>query len=203
MYSKPLLLITERWGLPSVQWATHPSQQMRFTWCAVGPSSLLREEVYPVCSGLFIPLESGGLPSVQWAPHPSWEMMFTQCAVGPSSLLREEVYLYIYIVCSEPIILLRDEAYPVCSWPLIPPDRERRFTWCAVSPSSLLIERGGLPSVQWAPHPSWEIRFTQCVVRPSSLRDEGDQCAISPSSLLRDEVWPLCSQPLIPHKDEV
>ena len=61
----------ERGGLPNVQWALHPSGERRFTECAVGPSSLLREEVYPVCSGPLIPPERGGLPNVQWAPHPS------------------------------------------------------------------------------------------------------------------------------------
>ena len=54
-----------------MQWALHPSRERRFTQCAVGPSSLLREDVYPVCNGPFIPLEREGLPSVQWAPHPS------------------------------------------------------------------------------------------------------------------------------------
>ena len=86
MCSKPLIP-PEEGDLPSVQWALHPSGERRFTQCAVGPSSLLREEVYPVCSGPFIPLERGGvyllcsgpfiplerggLPGVQWALHPS------------------------------------------------------------------------------------------------------------------------------------
>ena len=61
----------ERGGLPGVQWAPHPSLERRFTRCAVGPSSLLGEEVYLVCSGPLIPLERAGLPSVQWALHPS------------------------------------------------------------------------------------------------------------------------------------
>ena len=60
----------------------------------MGPSSLLREEVYPVCSEPLIPPERGGLPSVQWALYPSWERRFTQCVVGPSSLLKEEAYTY-------------------------------------------------------------------------------------------------------------
>ena len=118
-----------------IQCVASPAWERRFTQCAVSPSSLLREEVYPVCSEPLIPPERGGLPSVQWALHPSWEKRFTQCAVSPSSLLREEVY-------------------PVCSGPLIPPERgglpsvqwalhtccERRFTQCAVGPSSLLRE---------------------------------------------------------------
>ena len=139
-------LIPERWSLPvcsgpssllrgclpSVQWAFH--------------SSLLREKVYPV----FIPLERGGLPS---GPFLSLDR---GGLVGPSSLLREEVYR----VCS-PSSLLREEVYPV-SGPFIP------------------LERGGLLSVQWAPHPSWERRFT-----------------VGPSSLLREEVYPVCSWPFI------
>ena len=89
-----------------------------------------------MCSGPFIPLEGRGLSSVQWAHH-----------------------LY---------LALQDEVYPVCSEPLIHPSCERRITQCAVGPSSLLREevypvcsgplippeRGGLPSVQWALHPS-------------------------------------------------
>ena len=58
--------------------------------CAVGPSSLLREEVYLVCSGPLIPPERAGLPSVRWAFHPSRERRFTRCAVGPASFLREK-----------------------------------------------------------------------------------------------------------------
>ena len=66
----------ERGGLPGVQWAftqcaVGPSSLLReeaYTYCAVGPSSLLREEVYPVCNGPFIPLEREGLPGVQWGP---------------------------------------------------------------------------------------------------------------------------------------
>ena len=61
MCSGPLIP-PEREGLPSVQWAPHPSL----------------EKIYPVCSGPFIPPERGGLGP-------------TQCAVGPSSLLRDEV----------------------------------------------------------------------------------------------------------------
>ena len=128
-----------------------------------------------------------------------------------------------HTVCNEP--RLREEVYPVCSEPLIPPDRgglpsvqwalqpswERRFKQCAVGPSSILREevypvcseplippeRGDLPSVQWALPPSWERRFTQCAVGPSSLLREEvyTYCAVGPSSLLRDEVYPVCSGP--------
>ena len=155
----------ERGGLPSVQWALHPSWERRFTQCAVGPSSLLREEVYsycamgppsllrqeiyPVCSRPLLPPERGGLSSVQWALQPSWERRFTQCAMGPSSLLRKEAFTY-YAV--GPSSLLREEVYPVCNGPFIP------------------LERGGLPSVQWAHPPSWERRFiptVQWALRPS------------------------------------
>ena len=178
MCSGPFIPL-ERGGLPSVQWALHPSWERRFTWCAVGLSSLLREEVYPVCSGPFIPfergglyllysrpfipLERGGLPSVQWALHPSWERRFTQCAMGPSSLLREEV-------CR------------VCSGPLIPPERGglASVQWALHS----FWERRLIPTVQWALHPSWERRFIQC--------------AVGPSTLLREEVYPVCSWPFIP-----
>ena len=170
--SGPLIPL-ERGGLPGVQWAPPPSWERGFTQCAVGPSSILREEVYPLgtgpssllreevypvcsepllplergglyllCSGPFIPLERGGLPSVQWALRPFWERRFTQCGVGPSSLLRAQVYL----VC--PSSLLRKEVYPVCSGPLLP------------------LERGGLPSVQWALYPSWKRTFTECAVGP-------------------------------------
>ena len=61
----------ERGGLPSVQRALHPSWERMITQCAAGPSSLLREEVHPVCSGPLIHPKRGGLPSVQWAPQPS------------------------------------------------------------------------------------------------------------------------------------
>ena len=145
-----------------MQRALHPSWERRFTQCAVGPSFILREEVYLVCSGPFIPLGRGGLPSVQWALHPSWERRFTQCAVGPSFILREEVYR----VCSGPFIPLGRGGLPSVQCPLIHP------------------ESGGLPSVQWALHPSWERRFTQC--------------AVGPSFILREEVYLLCSGPFIP-----
>ena len=172
--SRPLIL-PERWGLSSVQPAPHPFWEMKYTQCATSPSSLsnkvyqcaispssfLREEVYLVCSGPFIPLGRGGLPSVQWAPHSFWERRFTKCAVGPSSLLGEEVY-------------------PVCSGPLIHPERGSlpSVQW-ALHP----FGRGGLPSVQWAPHSSWKRKFTECAVGPSSLSGE--------------EVYPVCSGPLI------
>ena len=117
------LILPERGGLPSVQRALHPSWERRFTQCAVGPSFILREEVYLVCSGPFIPLGRGGLPSVQWALHPSWERRFTQCAVGPSFILREEVYR----VCSGPFIPLGRGGLPSVQW--APHSSwERRFT---------------------------------------------------------------------------
>ena len=74
-----------------------------------------------------------------------------------------------------------------------------RFSDCALGPSSLLWrvhivcsspssltepERGSLPSVQ--PSPS------------SLMRDEVYPVCNHPSSLLRDEVYPVCNQPLIP-----
>ena len=71
----------ERGGLPSVQWALYPSWERRFTQCAVGPSSLLREQAYPVCSGPLIPLERYGSPSVQWAPHP-WDCLQYEKTIG-------------------------------------------------------------------------------------------------------------------------
>ena len=187
-----------------IQCVASPAWERRFTQCAVSPSSLLREEVYLVCSGPFNPLERGGLPSVQWALHSSWERRFTQCAVSPSSLLRKKVHL----VCSGPFIplergdllsvqwalhpswertfarcavgplsLLREKIYPVCSWPFIP--LERGGLYLLRSGPFIPLERGGLPSVQWALHPSWERRFTQC--------------AVGPSSLLREEVYTYCA----------
>ena len=197
-----------------IQCVASPAWERRFTQCAVSPSSLLREEVYLVCSGPFNPLERGGLPSVQWALHPSWERRFAQCEVGPSSLLREEVYQ----VCNGPFLPLERGGLPGVQW-AAPPSWERRFTQCAAGPSSLLreevypvcsepllpLERGGLyllcsgpfiphergslPSVQWAPHPSCERRFTQC--------------AIGPSFLLREEVYPVCSGPPSLLREEV
>ena len=122
--------------------------ERRFTQCAVSPSSLLREEVYLVCSGPSNPLERGGFPSVQWALHSSWERRFTQCAVSPSSLLRKEVYL----VCSAPFISLERGGLPGVQWAPYPPWK-RRFTRCAVGPSSLLREEA----------------YTYCAVGPSSL----------------------------------
>ena len=92
-----------------------------------------------MCSEPLIPPERGGLPSVQWALYPSCEKRFTQCVVGPSSLLKEEAYTFCAV---GPTSLFRQEVYPVCNRPFIP------------------LVRGGLPSVQWAPHPSSEMRFT-------------------------------------------
>ena len=121
-----------------IQCVASPAWERRFTQCAVSPSSLLREEVYLVCSGPFNPLERGGSPSVQWALHPSWERRFTQCAVHPSSSWERR-----FAWCAVgPLSPLKEEVYPVCSRPFIP------------------LERGGLPSVQWALHPSWERRLT-------------------------------------------
>ena len=146
----------------------------------MGPSSLLREEVYPVCSEPLIPPERGGLPSVQWALYPSWKRRLiptVQWALHPSSDRR-------FTKCPvSPLSLLRDEVYPVCSEPLIPP------------------ERGGLPSVQWALYPSWKRRLiptVQWALHPSSDR-RFTKCPVSPLSLLRDEVYPVCSEPLIPN----
>ena len=134
----------------NVQWTLHPSWERRITQCAVGPSSLLRDEVYPVCSeplihprdevwsvcsGPLIPPERGGLPSVQW---------------GLSSLLREKVYP----VCSGPLISPEIGGLPGVQWALHP-SWETRFIQCAVGPSSLPgSARWGLPIVQRAPHPS-------------------------------------------------
>ena len=61
----------ERGGFPLTQCVVGPSSLLKeeaYTYCAVG--SLFRQEVYPVCNGLFIPLERC-LPSVEWAPYPS------------------------------------------------------------------------------------------------------------------------------------
>ena len=79
-------LIPERLHLTSVQPALHLFREITFFQCATSPSSLLRDDVHPVCSG---PLLSNS----------AWEMRFTQCAVGLSSL-RDEVY----IVHTEPLI---------------------------------------------------------------------------------------------------
>ena len=172
MCSGPLIP-SERGGLPSVQWALyHPSWERRFTWCAVGPSSLLREDAYLVFSGPLIPPERGVvpsvqwalppswerrlIPSVQWALNPSWEKRFTQCAVSPSSLLREEVY-------------------PVCCGTLLPP------------------ERGCLPNVQWAPHP-WLCLKDK--IYPIT------QCAVGPWSLTGPERWGLPSAQPAPHPSQ-
>ena len=81
-----------------MQWALRPSWDRRFTQCAVGLSSLLREDAYLVCSGPLIPPERGGLPDVQWALN--------------LSLLREEVYL----VCSGPFITPERGSLPSVQW---------------------------------------------------------------------------------------
>ena len=76
--------IPDRWRLPvcipNWPWKMRLTQcatilRMGFSQCAVGPSSLLRDEVYLVCSG----------PSSLTGPR---KMRFTQCAASPSSILR-------------------------------------------------------------------------------------------------------------------
>ena len=125
---------------------------------------------------------------VHVSPTP-WQIKLAYCTVSPSSLLRMR-----FSQCTvSPSSLLRDEVYPVCSGPLIPPER-----WGLRSGPLIPPERWGLPSVQWAPHRPWEMRFTQCSTSPSSLlRMKFRQCAVSPSSLLRDEVYLVRSVPLI------
>ena len=146
------LYLFQGWGLAIVQWASHPSWEMRFTQCAispssiikikfsqcsVGPSSLLRDDVYLLCAV---------------APHP-WLN------------LKDEVYL----VCNQPLIPER-WSLPVCNQPLIPPESwglsgvrpplippERR-SLPSVQPAPHPSQGWGLPTVQWAPHPFWEIR---------------------------------------------
>ena len=151
---------------------TLPDTKMRFTKCVVGPSFLLRDEVYQVHSGPLIPPERWGLSIVQWALHP-WLCLIDE----------------IYQMCSGPLI--PDSASkkglpndPVCSGSLISSlSWKMRFTQCATIPSSLLRDKVylvcsgplippkglGLPSVQWTSQPSWEMRFIDCVVSPSSL----------------------------------
>ena len=156
---------------------------------------LERGGLYLLCSGPFIPLEKGGLPSVQWALHTCCERRFTQCAVGPSSLLREEVYTYCAV---GPSSLLLEEVYPACSGPFVPLERGGLYLLC--SGPFIPLEKGGLPSVQWALHTCCERRFTQCAVGPSSLLREEvyTYCAVGPSSLLLEEVYPACSGPFVP-----
>ena len=180
--SGPLIPL-QRWGLPSVQWAPHPSWEMRFTQCAVGPSSLFRYEVYPVCSGPLISTKRCGSPSVQWTRHPFWEMKFIDFAVCPSSLTLPDRWDLPNVQWA-PHSWLCFKDNPVCSGPLIPNlSWKMKFTQCATNPSSLLrdevylVRSGplippeglGLPSVQWTSHPSWEMRFIDCAVSPSSL----------------------------------
>ena len=210
MCSEPLSP-PERGGLPSVQWALHPSWERRFAQCAVGPSSLLRAEVYPVCSGPLIPPERGGLPSVQWALPPSWERRLipsVQWALPPSweRRLIPSVQWALHPSWERRFI-------PTVQWALHP-SWKRRFTQCAMGPSSLLRaevypvcsgplippESGGLPSVQWALPPSWERRLIPSVqwALHRSWERRFTQCAVSPSSLLREEVYLVCSGPFIP-----
>ena len=131
MCSGPFISL-ERGGLPSVQWALHPSWERRFIQCAVGPSSLLREEVYLVCSGPFIPLERRGLSSVQWAHHPTWpcKMRFTQCAASPSSILRMRFGQC--AVGPSSITRLKDVSSPSV-WRALHSPRVK-FTQCAAEP---------------------------------------------------------------------
>ena len=115
-----------------------------------GPSSLLREKVYPVCSGplispeigglpsvqwAFIPLERRGLSSVQWPNIPTWpcKMRFTQCAASPSSILRMRFGQC--AVGPSYITGLKDKVHPVCGEPFTLPSVQS-----AVGPSSLLRE---------------------------------------------------------------
>ena len=140
--------------LSSVQWAPHFWHCLRLT-----------DEVYTVCSGPLI-------------PNFPWKMRLTQCATSPSSIIRMRFSQC--AVAPHPWLNLKDEVYPVCNQPLIP----KRWSLPVCSGPFISLEGGGLPSVQWALHHSWERRFTQC--------------AVGPSSLLRDEVYLLYSGPLIP-----
>ena len=146
----------------------------------MGPSSLLRDGVYQVCSGPLIPPERWGLSIVQWAPHlwlclidevypvcsgplipdSALEMRWTNNPVCSGPLVPNFAWNMRFTQCAtSPSSILRDEVYQVCSGPLIP-SWEMRFIDCAVSPSSLTLpDRWGLPSVQPAHHLSWEMRF--------------------------------------------
>ena len=175
----------ERWGLPSVQWAPHPSWEMRFTQCAVGPSSLFRDEVYLVCSGPLISTKRWGLPSVQWTRHPSWEMKFIDFAVCLSFLTLPDTKMRFTKCVVGPSFLLRDEVYQVHSGPLIPP------------------ERWGLSMVQWAHHP-WlcliDKIYQMCsgpLIPDSAIKIT--QCAVGPWSLTGPERWGLPSVQPAPH----
>ena len=182
---------------------------------------------------------------MQWTPHPSWERRFTECEFGPSSLLKDKVYpvcsgplipeRWRLPVCNQPLIPHKDEVWPVCSGPLILSNRsgllsvqwapypswEMRLIHPLCSGPLITPENGGLPSVQWAhssllreevylvcsgaliPESAWDMRSIQCAVGPSFLilpERWGlghTQCATSPSSL-RDEEYPVCNHPLIP-----
>ena len=117
------------------------------------------------------------------SPNP-WQMKFAQCAASPSSLPRMR-----FSNCAVgPSSLLREHCPKRWGVPIV----------CS-SPSSLTEpERWSLPSVQPAPHP-WEMKFTSVQPAPHpSWEMRFIQCATSPSSLLRDEVYPACNQPLIP-----
>ena len=138
-------------------------------------SSLLRDEVYPVCGGPLIPPGRWGLPSVQWAPYPSWEMRFTQCAAGPSSFVG-------WVSASVHLSPPKRWGLPSVQWPLIPDCAwKMKFTQCAVGSSSLSLERCGSPSVPLISGSAWEMKLTQCAVGPASL------------------IWslPVCNHPLI------
>ena len=158
------------WGIASVQWAPHPSWEMKFTQCAANPSSLLRMR-FSQCavnpSSLAYPTTG-----VQWAPHPwhclrltdevytvcngplipnfPWKMRLTQCATSPSSILRMRFSQC--AVAPHPWMNLKDEVYLVCNQPLIPKRWSLGLLVC--SGPFISLEGGGLPSVQWAPHPS-------------------------------------------------
>ena len=99
----------------NVQWTLQPSSERRFTQCAVGPSSLLRSEVYPVCIGPIIPNWPCKMRFTQCAASflSILRMRFGQCAVGPSSItrLKDEVHP----VCGEPFTLPGWNLH-MCSW---------------------------------------------------------------------------------------
>ena len=165
------LIPSERWGLSidsasQMRWTNNPvcsgplipsfAWKMRFTQCATSPSSILRDEVYLVCSGPIVPPKRLGLPPERWV------LLIVQSAPHLWLCLIDEVYLVssgqrwvLLLVQSAPHLwlCLIDEVHLVSSGPSHP-FWEMRFTQCAVSPSSLTLpERWGLPSVQWAPHP--------------------------------------------------
>ena len=168
------LIPSERWGSPSVQWAPHP-------W------HCLRDEVYPVCNGPLIPYWPWKMKFTQCAFSPSsiLRMRSSQSAVGPSSLLTDEVYLVLIPSMRWGFSQCAASPHPSWRWSLAGSVQwalihnwawKMRFTQCVASLSlshgGVYTERGGLPSVQWALHSSWERKITQCAVGPSSLLRE-------------------------------